>query len=908
MHRLTGLASSLGFFSIFPDQTQKAERSKNVLDTSIQKNDADGSCAEEEEKLEFLEKYGNQYGYPESTTPIDELRSKEFARLAGTVYVDHAGATLHSDSQLRGALDDLSANLYSNPHSQSDSSIRTSDKVELARLQVLALCNAPPGEYTCVFTAGATSALKLVGEAFPWSSESEYLYTMENHNSVLGIREYALDHGATAIAVDVERISPPSSKSRNYERGNVQIKRRSPLQRPMGSWTLTGEHKEDQELYHLFAFPLECNFSGAKFDLDLVTQIQQGRHCGEKHSRGQWLVLVDAAKGCGTMPPDLSRFKADFVAISFYKLFGYPTGLGALLVRNDAARLLRKKYFAGGTVAVSIADADFMQKRDRTEQWLEDGTASFLSIVALRHGFAVINRLQPQNITRHTGSLTSYMATKLASLKHGNGTPVCILYGNHHHNNDDDHHHQANYWGLHCNQGPIVTLNLKRADGSWVGYHEVEKLAALSNIQLRTGCFCNPGACAKYLQLSQLDLRKNYEAGHVCWDDHDVINGQPTGAVRVSFGYMSTFEDCLVRRHSQSQLHLENLFSVCRILFYFPTVRYNDTHATTSIQLESIIVYPIKSCAGFSVRVWPLSDCGLLYDREWLIQNHSGDTLTQKKLPSMCSIQTSIDLSTGMMQVWAPNVNHRLAIPLQGDQCSGTSDLILCGNRAGGNSYGPEVAEWFTEALGIPCSLLRREPKSRKLQSRRRTRGVGKRDDDNDGGSTVASEISFVNEGQLLLVSKASIDELNQRMAEVCNTEHAPASVQVNALQFRPNLVLSGSLPNDEDNWQTVSICNQQFTVLGGCNRCQMVNIDQATGFHHSQSQPLATLASYRRVEGKITFGILLTQDNFGSTHQSVEQNSIVELETDYVKWLHATYGRLLSVGSKVSVKRRMIS
>jgi molybdenum cofactor sulfurtransferase len=111
-------------------------------------------------------------------------------------------------------------------------------------------------------------------------------------------------------------------------------------------------------------------------------------------------VLVDAAKGCGTMPPDLSRFKADFVAISFYKLFGYPTGLGALLVRNDAARLLRKKYFAGGTVAVSIADADFMQKRDRTEQWLEDGTASFLSIVALRHGFAVINRLRPQNISR----------------------------------------------------------------------------------------------------------------------------------------------------------------------------------------------------------------------------------------------------------------------------------------------------------------------------------------------------------------------------------------------------------------------------------------------------------------------------------------------------------------------------
>ncbi len=143
---------------------------------------------------------------------------------------------------------------------------------------------------------------------------------------------------------------------------------------------------------------------------------------------------------------------------------------------------------------------------------------------------------------RHTGSLTSYMATKLAGLKHGNGTPVCILYGNHHRNNDDDHHHQAvsgalmswssfvriwnlhlqvlnlshtkcfglssslvhacflqqqNYWGLQCNQGPIVTFNLKRADGSWVGYREVEKLAALSNIQLRVSCFQDATSSSK---------------------------------------------------------------------------------------------------------------------------------------------------------------------------------------------------------------------------------------------------------------------------------------------------------------------------------------------------------------------------------------------------------------------------
>ncbi|CAM6033304.1 unnamed protein product [Sphagnum compactum] len=194
----------------------------------------------------------------------------------------------------------------------------------------------------------------------------------------------------------------------------------------------------------------------------------------------------------------------------------------------------------------------------------------------------------------------------------------------------------------------------------------------------------------------------------------------------------------------------------------------NDTHATTSIQLESMTVYPIKSCAGFRVQVWPLSDCGLLYYTVVETESFWRYPYSEEKIYLRFGIQRLVS-----------SLNSQL--------------LLLLLFRAGGNSYGPEVAE---------CNE--------------------------------ASEISFVNEGQLFLVSKASIDELNQRMAVyvhdslgeknnlqikgVCNTEHAPVSVEVDALQFRPNLVLSGSLPNNEDNWQTVSICNQQFTVLGGGN------------------------------------------------------------------------------------------
>lgn len=226
--------------------------------------------------------------------------------------------------------------------------------------------------------------------------------------------------------------------------------------------------------YHLFAFPSECNFSGVKFNLDLVKAVKEHSQETFKSStvtKGDWLVLIDAAKGCATEPPDLSKYPADFVVISFYKMFGYPTGLGALIVRNEAAKLMKKTYFSGGTVAASIADMDFVKHRDGIEELFEDGTASFLSIASISHGFRVLNDLTAPSISRHTSSLARYLRRMLLSLKHDNGADACILYGGDH--------------KVSVNMGPTVSLNLKRPDGSWFGYREVEKLASLSGIQLR---------------------------------------------------------------------------------------------------------------------------------------------------------------------------------------------------------------------------------------------------------------------------------------------------------------------------------------------------------------------------------------------------------------------------------------
>ncbi|KAJ4835539.1 hypothetical protein Tsubulata_028426 [Turnera subulata] len=824
----------------------------------------------EEDKREFLNQYGLDYGYPNGPKTVDEIRATEFNRLHqnGTVYLDHAGATLYSELQMEAVLKDLTSNVYGNPrilvfvryYSQSDSSSVTSDIVREARQQVLDYFNASAKDYTCIFTSGATAALKLVGEAFPWSSGSNFAYTMENHNSVLGIREYALQNGAAAFAVDVEDVGHAGGMSRdNGAQMKISphpIQRRTEVKFPEGQCA--------GNAYNLFAFPSECNFSGLRFNLDLVKLIKEDSGImfgGSAFCKGCWLVLIDAAKGSTTQPPDLLKYPADFVVISFYKLFGYPTGLGALIVRNDAAKLLRKTYFSGGTVTASFADMDFVKRREALEELFEDGTSSFLSIASIRHGFKILNSLTAFAICRHTTSLTLYLKKSLLALRHENGAPVCTLYENH------ASKVVAFLFQVFCQKtGPIVSFNLKRADGSWFGYREVEKLASLSGIQLRTGCFCNPGACAKFLGLSHLDLLSNLEAGHVCWDDNDIINGKPTGAVRISFGYMSTYEDAkkfvdFVRDSFVSMTTKSENGKLSQKTIPFCGGQGMGLQSAC-YYLKSITIYPIKSCSGFSVESWPLSSTGsfcsiqimsnecLQHDREWLLKSLNGEILTQKKVPEMCFINTFIDLSKGIMFVESPRCKAKLQIDLKsGSSPSEREEIKWHAQRYEVQHYENDVNQWFSIAVGRPCILIRCFSSQPSCLNKGRSTNMC-RDSE--------AQLNFANEAQYLLISEESVCDLNNRVSSNAQKESGRTAVQVNAMRFRPNLVVSGGEPYAEDTWRRIKVGNQFFTPLGGCTRCQMINLVHQDGQVQRSNEPLATLASYRRVKGKILFGLLL--------------------------------------------------
>lgn len=206
--------------------------------------------------------------------------------------------------------------------------------------RVLQHFNTTPEEYSVIFTSGCTAALKLVAESFPWRPQTEskagshFCYLTDSHTSVVGIR------GLTS-GQDVVTLPVSSQEVENRTKDEAQ-----------------GEDVTCQTP-HLFCYPAQSNFSGRKYPLSYVKGIQARRLYPACDHCGRWFVLLDAASYVSCSPLNLQDCPADFIPISFYKVFGFPTGLGALLVRKDAASILKKTYFGGGTAAAYLSGEDY---------------------------------------------------------------------------------------------------------------------------------------------------------------------------------------------------------------------------------------------------------------------------------------------------------------------------------------------------------------------------------------------------------------------------------------------------------------------------------------------------------------------------------------------------------------------
>lgn len=240
----------------------------------------------------------------------------------------------------------------------------------------------------------------------------------------------------------------------------------------------------------------------------------------------------------------------------------------------------------------------------------------------------------------------------------------------------------------------------------------------------------------------------------------------------------------------------------------------------------------------------------MLHDREWLLKGLNGEILTQKKVPEMCFISTYIDLKLGMLQVESPQCKTKLQIKLQADSYAGTDELEVYAQRYIVQGYGTEVDTWFSRALGRPCAFLQCSGSNDYMcLNNGKSKGICR---------DVGARLNFANEAQFLLISEESVSDLNDRLNSTVQEDHSGLLTQIDPMRFRPNLVISGGTPYAEDKWTNLKIGNKYFESLGGCNRCQMINLNTREGKMIKSREPLATLASYRRVKGKIFFGILL--------------------------------------------------
>jgi len=251
--------------------------------------------------------------------------------------------------------------------------------------------------------------------------------------------------------------------------------------------------------------------------------------------------------------------------------------------------------------------------------------------------------------------------------------------------------------------------------------------------------------------------------------------------------------------------------------------------------VSSIDIYPIKSTSGISLSHAWVDECGVSFDRRFVVIDHQGQFITARTEPRLCLIKSCITES-GLI-LTAPNMEPLI---IRYEQFTNHYQQVSVWNDAIQGQYcALEYDFWLSDYLEKPCQLLYFGQQSQRLV---------KNSD---------KSVAFADGYPLLLIAQASLDDLNSRLAYL---DH-----QVPMAQFRPNIVVKKTEAFAEDNWQRIQIGEVEFSVPKPCSRCIFTTVNPLTGENHKRQEPLATLKSYRQVaDGDVMFGQNLIALNQG--------------------------------------------
>ena len=243
----------------------------------------------------------------------------------------------------------------------------------------------------------------------------------------------------------------------------------------------------------------------------------------------------------------------------------------------------------------------------------------------------------------------------------------------------------------------------------------------------------------------------------------------------------------------------------------------------TDLRLSSLHVYPVKSCGGFSPPEWDVDHFGLRHDRRWMVVTLDGDFVTQREQPRLALVRP--ELTGDALVLRAPGMSE-LAVPLIPSGRERVK-VQVWDDITEGVPVSPEAAQWLSRFLGqvvrlvwMPGDVIR----------------------PTDPAYALGHRVSFADGFGFLLISEASLSELNRRLER-------PLPMN----RFRPNLVVSGSEPFAEDGWRELRLATLELTVVKPCDRCVTTTTDQETA--ERGVEPLRTLATFRKRNGKVLFG-----------------------------------------------------
>lgn len=249
--------------------------------------------------------------------------------------------------------------------------------------------------------------------------------------------------------------------------------------------------------------------------------------------------------------------------------------------------------------------------------------------------------------------------------------------------------------------------------------------------------------------------------------------------------------------------------------------------------IAELTIYPIKACGGIPVTATMLERRGLRDDRRLMIVTIDGQFVTQREHPRLALVQPQLD--NARISLTAPGMSPCVFdLVATGERKDGRHDnrhrVEIWGDRCVGIDQGREVGEWFSRYLQLPCRVVRiADEHPRRV--------------DPEYAVSESDEVSFADGFPLLLVSRASLDDLNQRLDYPVTMRH-----------FRPNVVVEGCEPFEEDRWRRIELGGLQCAVVKPCQRCQVITVDPQTGY--AGKEPLLTLSQFRRrANGGVYFG-----------------------------------------------------